>query len=264
MNTNMPVAKTAVCAVFALIVACTGTSKFRYVKVPEKLPECRTDNFSEEERAIEEELQKCAAIPECVSYFKEYFNAVFLMVDGFDRLGFTYFVKDGKGKIVRGYDSAAHPVLTITLNEQNCHALYTIFEDGKVTDEENYRIFRVTLLPSIRSALQMDALYDPVVARRLAFPNFIQLTLKNEQGYVYRNSAAVLTLSLVNVDGQWLVFEGDRGDPDIRYAFDHKQAGTFRKLVYKFTLEKDAPLETRKKNLATLKSFLEGVIVYKR
>ena len=65
------------------------------------------------------------------------------------------------------------------------------------------------------------------------------MILKNDKGYVYQNTTDELKLSLINVDGQWLVFKGTMGDPDVRMEFTSKQAVEYRKLMFKFTKEKD-------------------------
>ena len=73
-----------------------------------------------------------------------------------------------------------------------------------------------------------------------------------------------MKLSLINVDGQWLVFNDAMGDPDVRMAFTSKEAVEYRKLMFKFTLAKDAPMEKKKKNLEELNAFLDKVTVYRR
>ncbi len=243
------------------LISC---SPYDYVRVEESLPSGKQDNLTDEELEIEEVLKKTAAIPKCAEYFSQFFNNAYLIIQGFDNLCFTFSAGDNGASVKRGIDASVKPELIIDMNKQNCFNIFKIFEDGEVSDEEEYRIFYVTLIPSIKSATKMDALFDPFVAKKLALPNFIQMILKNENGYVYQNTTKEVKLTLVTVDGQWLVFEGAMGDPDVRMAFTSKQAVEYRKLMFKFTKEKDAPIEKKKKNLEELVAFLDKVTVYRR
>jgi len=251
----------AAAAALAIAVTC---SSYKYIKVSEQLPAWKTENLSPQDLEIESALRKCVENPKCTDYFKQFFTTAYLIIDDADSLCFTYSSKDDKPQVRRGLDTASKPELIVHLNRQNCMNLPVIFDDGEVSDEESYRIFRVTLLGSIRSELQMEAIYDPLVARILALPKFIQLTLRNEHGYLYQGTTQELTLSVVNVNGQWLAFEGAMGNPDQKMAFTHNQAADFRKLMFKMAVDHNAPMEQKKRNLNDLKAFFNNVTVYKK
>ncbi len=244
-----------------LIISSCATTSYTYVKVKETLSAGKTDNLTDEELEIESLLKKASEIPLCASYFKQFFSTAFLILDGFDELCFTVTIKDENTTVTRGIDPAANPDLVIHLNKQNCENLFGILQDGEISDEEEYRIFYVTFLPSYKSILKKDQLYDPAVAKGLALPDFMQIILKNENNYVYQNTTKELTMTVVNVDGQWLVFKGLMGDPDVRYAVTHKQAKEFTTMVLKASTANN---EDRLALLNNIKAFMEKTTVYKR
>jgi hypothetical protein len=254
----------AIVVAAAVVTTCLLTcSGYRYVKVSESLPPWKDKNLSAQDLEIQKALSACVENPVCVAYFKPFFTRAYLVIDDADSLGFT-FDADAKPGLKLGFDQAVKPQLIVHMNRQNCLNLPGIFADNQVSDEEAYRIFRVTLLGSIRSELQMNAIYDPLVARMLALPNFIQLTLKNENHYQYQGTTKEYTISVVNINGQWIAFDGAIGNPDVRMAFTHKQAAEFRKMMFHMALNENAPVSEKKKNLIELKKFFDSITVYKK
>jgi hypothetical protein len=259
---HVSVGVAAIVVVLGLAVGIPQCTTPKYMKVAATYPPAKKGVLSEDEQRLYAELQRCASMPVACQYFDRFFKCAYVVIEGYDSLCFTYERTADTAVIHVGLPSGLEPDLVVELNEGNCYNLPKIFEDGEVSDEEEYRIFRVTLLPSIRSELQSDALYDPMLSRMLNLPNFMQLTLTNENGYVYQNTTAEFTLTIVNVDGQWLAFEGAAGDPDVRMAFSHKQAAEFRELTFGLASETDQG--QRKKNLVKVLKFLDAVTVYRR
>ncbi len=247
-------------SLFLTSVGC-GPAAYNYVKVKESIHAGKTDNLSESELEIEALLKKAASHPLCASYFKKFFTKAYLPVDGFDNLSFTVTIENDKMNVSRGTDPEGNPDLIIPLSKQNCENLLAIFEDGEISDEEEYRIFYVTFIPSYKSVLNRDAMYDPLVAKHMALPNYMQIVLKNENNYVYQNTTKELTMTVVNVDGQWLVFKGLMGDPDVRFAVSHKEAGDFTSMILKAST---ATNEDRLTLLNNIKAFMDKTTVYIR
>ena len=88
----------------------------------------------------------------------------------------------------------------------------------------------------------------------------------NENGVEVDGFPGPAQATVVNVDGQWLIFEGFQGDPDIKYSMNIKQGLEFAYLI-KVRILKRAPTVNIAELLPDLKKYndlKEKVTVYER
>jgi hypothetical protein len=267
MKRHFFIALSTVCAILiANIIGCGGP---QYVKVPLEIPIGKINGLTEAEIKADSLMQKLVSNPAIVEHFKKMFTIAVVEVKDFDSLTFTVKLTldsnaQTKAEYVLGTDKTKTPDLILPLYCQNISNVITIFEDGQVTDEEAYRIHRATFGSNLKSLFQVPSLYDPKVARHLNLPNFIHMTLKNENGYDFMGSRKEATVTILNVDGQWLVSQGALGDPDVKWAVTHTQLADFTKLVFEPGKGAATSNQAAKERLKEIKSFLENITVYSR
>jgi hypothetical protein len=161
-----------------------------------------------------------------------------------------------------GTDPAVVPQFVVPLRKRNCDALVKMVEDGRIDEEESYRVHHVTFVPVLRAMFQLDPLYNEMVAKQLALPRLIHMTLKNDKGYVYDNNKRGALATAVNVNGQWLVFEGQYGDPDMKTEATLQQVVELTGLMFE-------PIDLQNRDVAIaqlekLKAFLARITVFRR
>jgi len=242
-------------AALVLTGACSKTN-YKYVAVQEPIPAGKTDNLSQEEQEVEQLLQKVVQAPIAGEYFGKMFGSAVLVLKDFDNLTFTVHIKNGVVTLVRGTEASLVPEFIIPLRRKNCENLLKIVEDGKIDDEEALRIHCVTYVAGLRAIFRVPALYNEWVAKQLALPPFMHMSLKSTATGFCANA------TVVNVNGQWLVFDGLLGDPDVKLAVTHEQTNRLLKLIY-------APLPTDNqdaviKRITDVKSLLDSVTVYRK
>lgn len=269
---QQPFLLTCVAAGLVLLSACGGPT---YVKIPLEIPAGKTSGLTDAEKAVDSLVSRVVANPAVVAHFHRMFKTVILEIVDFDSLTFTVKIIPAEG----GPDGAAHPAtagyslgsdvsskpdMVLPLHSRNLENLLAIFADGQVSEEESYRIHRAVFGSNLKSLFQVDALYDPKVSRHLDLPNFIHMTLKNEKGYEFMGSRKEATVTLFNVDGQWLVAQGAQGDPDVKWAVTPAQLAEFQKLVFEPGKGAARSNEAARARLKEVKAFLESITVYRR
>lgn len=250
-------------AAMCLLLACGSSDEYHYVKVPQELPQGKSGGLSDSEQEIEAALTTAAASPGCAKYFGPMMERALLVITDAPDLTFTVDISESGCKVERGTRADFKPELVIPLNRQNCLNVAKIFEDGQVSDEEAYRIHYATFLPAVRSYFADERLYDPAVAERMQLPNFMHMKLLNPKGYQFLGSTREATATVVNVDGQWMVFPGLQGDPDVRMEVTHEQAANYTQQLRE-TRNKPQSMSEAKKQLEEIKSFNDSITVYRR
>jgi hypothetical protein len=241
--------------------ACAG-GQYKYVRVVEPIPSGKTQNLSAEEQQVEQMLQQAAQSPVGIEYFGKMFRTAVLVMQDFDNLTFTVRTGKGSAQITRGTDKSIEPDYVIPMRRQNCENLLKFLADGKIDDEEAYRFHYLTYVAGVRSLFRVPALYDERIATELAFPRFMHMSLKNEKQYVFPNSTKEISATVVNVNGQWLVFEGLLGDPDLKMALTHQQISELATLV--FAAPANESPASASGRLTAIKTLLNSVTTYRR
>lgn len=221
-------------------------------------------DLTEQESRTEEFLRQAVGIPACGEYFGQFFSTAYVVVRDFDNLCFTVDIRDGKASLKRGIDVRGNPDLVVPMTADDCEGLLNILKDGQITDAEEYRIFHVTFVPSYRSMLMKDDMYDPRVLKFLNVPDLMHVVLKNDANYTYGQSTRPVGLSIARVADQWIAFEGLQGEPGLRMEVTVAQAKEFTKITRKAVKDPAMPREAKMQLLAEIKTFLDSVTVFRR
>ena len=122
--------------------------------------------------------------------------------------------------------------MVLKLNTKNIKDLLIIVSDGEVTYEEKYRLFYTIADAAWRAMFYVDPYYLPGDKSEFKFDNLVHLHIPPKEEALILGLPAYIKLTAVNVDGQWLVFRGLHGDPDIKLKLTLSQAADLYKLGY--------------------------------
>lgn len=85
-------------------------------------------------------------------------------------------------------------------------------------------IYNAVAAPALRALYHTPPLYLPGDKSIFKFDNIVQIVIPPAKPVDYFGTSLSIVLTAVNVDGQWLVFEGLHGDPDFRLSLTLEQA----------------------------------------
>ena len=183
---------------------------------------------------------------------KELDETLFLFIKDLDNLRFTVLVKDGRGEIKVGWPQNTKPSFTLPLYSVNLRNMVEVTKDGEISMEDAYRFTRALFIPFLHGLYRGDYTNLPEDKSYLKLDNFIQVEVKNEFGIEVDGFPGPARATVVNVDGQWLIFEGFHGDPDIRYVMGLKEA-----LEFAYILRVKLVKEGKTKSFMELKPIID-------
>ena len=143
---------------------------------------------------------------------------VFVTVVDADGLRFTIDIDGGAATVRQGWDTSRPPTLVIPVNRQNVTNLEAILKGGELTYEELYRIVYVLALPATRAVYSIPFLRQPGDKSWIGMDDFVHIEIPPTEPVLFQGRPIHIGMTVVNVDGQWLVMEGLHGDPDARYT----------------------------------------------
>ena len=141
-----------------------------------------------------------------------------------DDLHLSAVVENGKVQISVGWDETKRPTLLVPLFFINLQHLHGILANGEVTKEELYRIARVLFVPFTKALYDADYLYTSGDKRYLKLYNLYHVELLGMDGVTVNGFPGNAQVTVANVDGQWLVFEGFQGIPKMKVSCTLDQA----------------------------------------
>lgn len=249
----------------------TGRFEPRYLKAFKRTPftyppeNIQLLNISPEKiDAIEKLWNETGQYVKRFSWFPAIENEhVFVYIIDLGNLRFTIDIDDGKYTIKRGFDESRPPTIVVPIMEQNILNLRDVFSDGKLTYEEQYRIYYVLAIPALQALYNTDPLYTPWDKSMLKFDDLVHIEIPPEEPVFLLGHPISIQATAVNVDGQWLVFPGFQGDPDFKVSLTLEQATKLYVAgIYEVRGAKSVKelLDVSKRFL----KFLEEVIVYVR
>lgn len=238
----------------ALSMAACGTStSYKYTKPALELPQGKLDGLTPEELELEALVNKIVASPACGPLFGNLVPDAIVVFTDHPGLTYTAHADATSCKIERGTNGKTEYVLPV--DKQNAEALWAMLEDGTISDEERYRVHYVTYMPGLNASFRMDALYREDVAKAIALPSVIHLTLLNPNGYEYRGSKEPRTATAMVENGVWKVVEGHQGTPGMKLEVTVPQVEEQLKIVYGQTGQSES------ERLQAFKTWLDSVTV---
>lgn len=198
---------------------------------------------------------------------KEVNEILYMRVLDKENLVFTVIVKDGKGEVILGYDGDVEPSYIIPLYSYNIEHLKQISSDGELDLSDIYRMARVLFIPFLQGLYNGDYSQLPRDKAYMQLDNFIHVEVKGPEDVEVEGFEGPARATVVNVDGQWLMFEGFQGDPDIKYEMDMQQALKFAYLISVKIIggaKEGKSLSQLKKHIDEYNELKEEVQVYER
>lgn len=219
-----------------------------FVKVDKEYPVGRTEAVTEEEKQVLVTLDEIGQAVQAQPWFAQADEHIFVTVEDLDNLPLTITAANGAYDIKVGWHDPEKRTLDIPLQVFHINRLAEIVEDGEFTESELFELASVGLVPVLESLYQADALYFPGDKRLLKLDNFLQVEVLNTFGLndQYGNPLQAKA-TVLNVDGQWLVFPGHQGQPDVNYVVTVQQMLEYYELLqYKFGSVEPGDLLKRK------------------
>jgi len=206
-----------------------------FVPVEKKLTQGQKKIKTKEEQIVFDNLEVIGKnIEKMVSKYpiiKELNEVLFIKVLDLNNFKLTGILKEGKYKVTVGWDFSKKPSFVLPLYSKNLQNLKDITKDLELDLKDVYRITRVLFIPFLEGLYQGDYSHAPKNKSYLQLDNFIHVEVNPYKNTEVEGFPGPAQATVVNVDGQWLIFEGLYGDPDIKYSMDIKQALEFAYLV---------------------------------
>ena len=242
----------------------------RFVLPPKKYEPGRNKIMNEKEQEALDNLKagitNIHGMVEKYPVIKELKETIFMVVEDLDNLKFTLEVENGDANVTMGWDASKKPTMILPLYSINLGNLKKMTADNEVGLDDIYRFTRVLFIPFLKSLYQADHSNLPKDKSYMQLDNLIHVEVFNENGVEVDGFPGPAQATVVNVDGQWLIFEGFQGDPDIKYSMNIKQGLEFAYLI-KVRILKRAPTVNINELLPDLKKYNDlkkKVAVYER
>lgn len=223
-------------SIFAKLFSITNIRYVnRFIPVREKYSQGRTEiNTPQEQEALENLKSGIENFKKMLGKYpvlKELSETLYLVIKDLDDFKFTVDIKDGDAEVTVGWDLEKTPSFVLPLYAKNLENVKDVTVDGVIDLNDAYRFIRVLFIPFLKGLYQGDYPHLPKDKSYLKLDNFIHVEVFNEAGIEVDGFPGPAQATVVNVDGQWLVFEGFQGDPDIKFSMNLKQALEFAYLI---------------------------------
>jgi hypothetical protein len=200
-----------------------------FVRVPLDFEQGRTDLTTDQEREAFKVFQECASLFTQAAagrypVLKELDEVVFVNVLDLNNLHLQAIIHDGQAITSVGWDTSKRPTLIVPLYSANLRHLRDILSDQEVNKEELYRIARVLFVSFMRGLYDADYAYTPGDKRYLKLDNILHVEMLPMNGIQVEGFPGNARATVVNVNRQWLVFEGWQGTPRTLVTCDLDQA----------------------------------------
>lgn len=202
-----------------------------FVPLVNDVKEGKKTDLNDEEKELLQSLENSAKniqrLSEKHSVIKEINEKIYMEVLDHKNLTFWIDIQNGEVEVSTENNSETKPTFHVPLYAQNILNLERITNHEEIDLNEVYRITRVLFLPFLQGLYNGDYSDLPKDKSYLELDNFIHVEVKAPTDIHVEGFEGPAKATVVNVDGQWLMFEGFQGDPDIKYEMDIKQALMF-------------------------------------
>ncbi|MBN1951037.1 MAG: hypothetical protein JW801_07525 [Bacteroidales bacterium] len=188
---------------------------------------------------------------------------VVLILTDLGNARFTLEVDKQKVSVAEGADEAMEPTMVVPLMTSNVADLAAYLEDGMLSYEEKYKIFYAITIPGLQAIYHNELLFGSGDKSEFKFDNLMQLVIPREEEFVIYGIPRTIEATVVNVDGQWMVFSGLQGDPDFRISCTPDQAVRLYKLAFYDVRKIKSKKQAEEVSKEFLK-FMDSIVVYTR
>lgn len=186
--------------------------------------------WSAQDDELWESLQRSREHAARLSWIREIEDEhVFLLVADAANLRITISIDHGEITLHKGWDLGRPPTLVVPLMRQNILNLEAGLADGELTYDEQYRGTWLLSVPGARRMYSIPLLREPGDKSWIGMDDFVHIVIPPKQPVMYQGRELRIELTVVNVDGQWLVIPGLHGDPDARFELTIEDAARWYK-----------------------------------
>jgi hypothetical protein len=188
--------------------------------------------FSADDVAIEAAILRIGEAARQFPWFEKIEDEhVFVQVVDAGNLRFTIDFDHGTATLSRGWDASRPPTLVLPVNRLNLANMEEVLRDGTLTYEELYRIVYVLAPAAVRRMYSIPMLKEPGDKSWIGMDDFVHVVIPPTEPVIYQDRPIRVELTVVNVDGQWLVMQGLHGDPDARFDLTLDDAARWYKFA---------------------------------
>jgi hypothetical protein len=160
---------------------------------------------------------------------------VFVAVLDAGNLRFTIHFDHGDITLTKGWDMSRPPTLVVPGVKQNILNLEIGLADGQLSYNEMYRAAWLLAIPCAKRMYSIPFLREAGDKTWIGMDDFVHVVIPPQEQVTYQGRELRVELTIVNVDGQWLIFPGLQGDPDARFELTVEDAARWYKwAVYDF------------------------------
>lgn len=205
--------------------------KITKIEIRHRYSRGRIDNLSPQESALEQVLQEAVKLDSAVKYAKGIFDVAYIVAVEHPNLGFTIYFKDNQVIVERGLDISKEPTLVIPLSDDAIFNTKKFFEDGVVSEEEEFLIVNGIFKPAWDASYRIPEMQSKWIRKFMRLEGLMHVVLLNKNNFEYQGKVVKNELSVVRANNQWLVFNGIEGVPNSRMELTAKDAVAMYKLI---------------------------------
>ena len=186
--------------------------------------------WSAQDDELWESLQRSGEHAKRLPWIKEIEDEhVFLIVADAGNLKLTISIDHGDVTFAKDWDMRRPPTLVVPVMRQNILNLEIALADGEISYDEQYRATWLLSVPCLRRMYSIPLLRQPGDKSWIGMDDFVHIVIPPKEPVLYQGRELRIELTVVNVDGQWLVFPGLQGDPDARFELTIEDAARWYK-----------------------------------
>jgi hypothetical protein len=171
-----------------------------------------------------QQLRDLVGKPAAVAWFRGLFKRVHVeLLSTGER--FTVFHHGDRAEVGEGF-TGGEPNFVVPLEPENIARLCAVFDDGVASPFEEYRIVKFMLQPCLRASLAMPILRHKALLDILKVETHWQEALLDPEGREDEQ------LTVVFVNGQWLVIPGYHGRPPRRVRVTPADVLDFQRRIF--------------------------------
>ena len=146
---------------------------------------------------------------------------------------FPIFLKVSGGKItlIDASKMDFSPSIVFRIQKADIDGLVFFLQDGKIDSEEQLKIADVILPAMTERIYRTKKLYKNGNLSAFWFDDLMQIEIKHPNNINRLGTPLSLRVTIVNVDGQWIVTPWFVGDPDVRFSLNLDDAIKMYRLI---------------------------------
>ncbi|MDH5403190.1 MAG: hypothetical protein OEZ01_09885 [Candidatus Heimdallarchaeota archaeon] len=210
----------------------TGEIGPRYLasfkRVHRTIPTDYSKDHAPDDNLIKEVTKLLETIIEQGKKFEQYKELrdeyLLICVKELGNMQFSILIDEGKVEFFQGMHNKDEPSIVLPISIRNLKGFLNFIEDEEIDRRELFIIMRFFAIPILKDLYDSKVLYLPGNKWKYKYDDFIQIEILPDEPIVEKGEILDIKMTVVNVDGQWLIFKGFEGDPDWRLTLSMDDA----------------------------------------